>query len=312
MLDIKLFGVGEASHQGKKIPGLFHQLPGQVLCYLLLNRGHSHSRENLGAIFWGDTSIQASKKALRNTLWRLRQSLLQAGVTAEDYLLLDEESVAFITSSSYSLDVEIFEDLVGPCKDLQGSDLSACQVAGLERAVSLYCGDLLEGIYDDWCLYDRERLRLMYISSLHLLMVYYGIHEEYERAIEYGKRLLLLDNTLEKVHRRLMLLYWVHGDRKSALTQYKLCYQILRHELGSDPMQETQRMYRQMLHDRLDPRDWTEIMGPAAPINIPHTTSTDPLCKRIQCELHRLQEMIEDAQAASRSIEHLVTEALNK
>ena len=28
----------------------------------------------------------------------------------------------------------------------------------LEDAVSLYQGDLLEGCYEDWCIYERERL----------------------------------------------------------------------------------------------------------------------------------------------------------
>lgn len=312
MLDFKLFGTGEVSYLGNRITGLFHQLPGYLLCYLVLNRDHAQNREHLAAIFWSDTSVQGAKKALRNSLWRLRQSLQFAGVPVEQYLWLEEESVAFIASSSYTLDVEDFEKLVTPCKDLQGLDVSPAQIAGLETAVSLYRGDLLEGIYDDWCLYDRERLRLMYISTLNKLMVCYGLAQAYDHAIEYGKRLLLLDNTLEKVHRRLMLLYWMNGDRKSALTQYKLCYQILRDELGSNPMRETQELYRQMLHDRIDLREWSEILGSSNPLSIDASTATDPICRRIQCELHRLQEMIEDAQAASRNIEQLVTEALDK
>jgi DNA-binding SARP family transcriptional activator len=312
MLDFKLFGVGEVSYLGSRITGLFHQLPGHLLCYLLLNRDHAQNREHVAAIFWSDACIQRAKKALRNSLWRLRSSLQCAGVPVDRYLLLNEESIAFITSSSYTLDVENFENLVAPCRDLHGLDVSPTQIAGLETAVSLYRGDLLEGIYDDWCLYDRERLRLMYTSTLNKLMVYYGLNQAYEHAIEYGKRLLLLDNTLEKVHRWLMLLYWMNDDRKTALTQYKLCYQILRDELGSYPMQETQGLYRQMLHDRLDPREWNEILGTSHPINIGYSIPADPVSRRIQCELHRLQEMIEDAQTTSRNIEQLVTEALNK
>jgi DNA-binding SARP family transcriptional activator len=314
MLDVKLFGRAGASYAGKKIPNLFHQLPGQILGYLLLNRDHSHSREHLAAIFWSDASIQAAKKALRNALWRLRQSLLLAGVPVGDYVLLDEEGAAFVTTSCYSLDVQTFEDLVMPTKDLLASDLLPSQINGLERAASLYRGDLLEGIYDDWCLYDRERLRLMYVGSLDTLMVYYGSHREYEHAIECGDHLLLLDNTLEKIHRRMMLLYWMQGDRKSALTQYKLCYQIIRDELGSNPMQETQRLYRQMLYDQLDLGSWSDILGSAASVqlHVQLSPSEDPLCRRIQRELRRLQETIEDAQTASRSIEQLVGEALKK
>ena len=199
-----------------------------------------------------------------------------------------------------------------PCKYLQGSDLSPAQVTDLETAVSTYCGDLLEDIYNDWCLYDRERLRLMYISALNKLMVNYSLSHAYEHAIEYGKRLLFLDNTLERVHLQLMLLYWMSGDRKSALTQYKLCYQILHEELGCHPMQETQRIYKQMSHDRIYPKDWREILSSSTPIELNSSNSADPVRKRIQCELHRLQEMIEDAKATSHNIEKLISEALNR
>jgi DNA-binding SARP family transcriptional activator len=312
MLDVKLFGTGEISFLSNKITGLLHQLPGQLLCYLLLNREHPQNREHLAAIFWGDSSLPDSKKDLRNNLWRLRHSLQMADVPVEDYISVDEECVAFIKSSLYTLDVEKFENLVMPCLDVQGCDLSPVQINGLEIAVSLYCGDLLEGIYDDWCLYDRERLRLMHINTLNKLLVYCGLNQAYEHALEYGKRLLFLDNTFEKVHLQLMALYWMSGDHKSALKQYKLCYQILHEELGSCPMQETQRIYQQMLHNHIAPRDWSEILSSSFSLNTNSSTSADPACKRIQSELHRLQEMIEDAQATSRNIEQLITEALNK
>jgi tetratricopeptide (TPR) repeat protein len=220
--------------------------------------------------------------------------------------------VAFIRSSQYKLDVEDFENLVLPCKDIHGFDFAPAQIAGLELAVSLYSGDLLEGIYDDWCLYDRERLRLLYINALNRLMIYYGLRQVYEQAIDYGKRLLSLDNTLEKVHRQLMWLYWMSGDRHAALTQYKLCYQILREELRCNPLHETQRLYRLMLHNRVTSSDWNEILGTSISLNSDLSPSNDPLCNRIQRELHRLQDMIEDTRATSRVIEQLITEALDK
>ena len=312
MLEFCLFGPGEISYQDRKITGLCHQLPGQLLCYLLLNQDRFHNRESLAAIFWGNYSSTDSRKALRNNLWRLRQALQSANIPVEEYIFLNEERVGFISSSPYTFDVENFETLIIPCRDMQGFDLSDLQVANLKTALSIYRGDLLESIYEDWCIYDRERLRMMFISTLHKLMVHSGFIHSYGSAIDYGKRLLALDNTLEKVHRQLMLLYWINGDRKTALTQYSVCRQILREELKCDPMEETKRIYKEMLHDQINPEDWDETLKSSVSTVNCNSNSDDRACKRIQSELHRLQEMIEDAQAASRTIEHLITEALNK
>lgn len=312
MLEFCLFGPGEINYQGKRITGLCHQLPGQLLCYLLLNQERSHNRENLAAVFWGNYSSTDSRKALRNNLWRLRQALQSANIPSEEYIFLDEERVGFNSSSHYTLDVESYENLVIPCSAVQGFDLSDLQVENLKMALRLYRGDLLESVYADWCIYDRERLRMLYISILHKLMVHSGFIRSYGSAIDYGKRLLALDNTLEKVHRQLMLLYWISGDRKTALTQYSICRQILREELKCEPMQETKRIYKQMLRDQINPEDWDETLKSSVSTVNCISNSDDQACKRIQGELHRLQGMIEDAQAASRTIEQLITEALNK
>jgi DNA-binding SARP family transcriptional activator len=70
MLEVKLFGTGEVNYLSKKITVPLHQLPGQLFCYLLLNRNHPQNREHLAAVFWPEASIKDSKKALRNNLWK--------------------------------------------------------------------------------------------------------------------------------------------------------------------------------------------------------------------------------------------------
>jgi DNA-binding SARP family transcriptional activator len=312
MLEVKLFGAGAVSYLSNKISFPLHQLPGQLFCFLVLNRGHPQNREHLAAVFWPDASVKDSKKALRNNLWRLKQSLIAADVPVSEYLLQDEDNLAFIKSSSYQLDVEDFEKLVNPYRDIHGIDLTSAQIKSLEMAVSLYSADLLQDLYEDWCLYDREHLRLLYINTINKLMVCYGMRQGYERAIEYGKRLISIDNTLEKVHRQLMWLYWMSGDHHAALTQYKLCYQTLHEEFRCTPMRETQHIYKLMLHNQVTPSDWNEILGTSDSFTSNPLPSNDPLCDRIQREMRRLQDMIEDTRKTSRIIEQLITEALDK
>jgi DNA-binding SARP family transcriptional activator len=289
--------------------GFPHRQPYYLLCYLLLNRQHSHLREQLAAIFWNEHPTLIARKHLRNALWRLRGALEEIGAPPESYLSFSGDSVS-LTGEGCWLDVEAFETTTTRYRDLAGQDLAGDQAAALADAVSLYSGDLLEGIYDDWCLYDRERLRLLYLSALGKLMSYHGIHGSYEQALACGQRILLSDNTREKVHRQMMQLYWLAGQRDRALAQYKLCVQILRDTLGIAPLGDTRRLHQQMVRGQCDPTTW--------PAFRPTVRGAEPLAEEVfrslaedtLTRLRRLEDTLEQTRLELQSIERLVYEAM--
>ncbi len=310
MLELKLFGTGQACYLGRPLPGFPSQQASLVLCYLLLNRHHPHHREQLAAVFWSDYPTHTSRKYLRNALWRLRQALQAVNASPDSYLAISDDSVSFLTSSLYALDVETFEETVSPYQDVSGGSLTAEQAASLERAASSYGGDLLEGIYEDWCLYDRERLSLLHLSVLGKLVVFHATHGTCERGIAYGERILAHDNTREKVHRQLMCLHWLAGDRNAALAQYKRCAQILREELGIPPMKQTKLLYEQMLHNRFDPATWPgHHSAPSSGLDEPGG-SMQPLAEHALQKLQHLQAMIEETGTELRHVERLISKAL--
>lgn len=249
MLRLSLFGSGQARFHDHLLDGFPYQQPSLLLCYLLLNRNRFHPRERLAAVFWAERPTQVARKRLRNALWRLRQLFLDVGADFGEYLAADEEQVGFTPCGRYWLDIEAFENSVVQYAGVTVGQLQPAEVHDLELAVGLYQGDLLEGIYDDWCLYERERLRHLYEGTLAKLMTYYGHVGQPEQGIAYGRRILALDNTRENVHRQLMLLLWQIGDRYAALGQYRLCCQILRDELGVPPTTETHGLYERIVHD---------------------------------------------------------------
>jgi DNA-binding SARP family transcriptional activator len=310
MLEIRLFGAGQALHCDQPLTGFPSQQSCLLLCYLLLNRQHPQHRERLAAVFWGDCPTRAARKHLRNALWRMRQALQLIGAEPDEYLLISDKSVSFLRSSSYWLDVEAFETTVMRKQDLPGQELTPERAARLEAAVELYAGDLLEGVYEDWCLHDRERLRLMYLSALDKLLVYHGANGAYERGLAYGERILARDKTREKVHRRMMRLYALAGARNAALAQYKLCAQILREELGIPPMERTRRLYEQLLQEAFIPSSW-----PRAPDTPDGSRSqldeTSPLAAHALEKLQRLQALVEEAGTELRHIERLISRALS-
>lgn len=309
MLEVRLFGAGQARYCAQPVPGFPNQQFYSLFCYLLLNRHRPHRREHLAAIFWGEYPTQTSRKYLRDALWRLRTALQAVAAPADDYLAIVDDCVSFSAAGPYWLDVEAFEAALAGQRDRAGEEPTAEHAAALSQAVDLYTGDLLEGVYDDWCLYDRERLRLLYLSALGKLVVYHGANGSYERGLACDERILARDNTREKAHRQMMQLYWLLGERGAALAQYKRCAQILRETLGIAPTEETQRLYQQMIRGQCDPATWFELQRPAAIASTPAHEPRPTLAGRTIERLRRLEVRIEEVRAELRGIEHLLATA---
>ena len=292
MLKFTLFGSGKASYNDDTLPGFPHQQSSLLLCFLLLNRDRPHHRDRLAAIFWEDQPSSVARKYLRNALWRLRQSLREAGAGETNYLTVDEESVSFVPTSRYWLDIEVFESAIGRYRNIPVEKLTEEQAANIEAATALYTGDLLEGVYEDWCLHDRERLQSMYLGALRSLMRFHEQRGQYDHALQYGNRILACDDTREDIHRFIMWLHWLSGDHSSALAQYKRCKQILRDEVGVPPAEETEQLYRLVLRNGHS----TSVIPGRQTTESPshHRDATNSLAHNALHEVHHLQGMMSE------------------
>lgn len=310
MLKVQLFGPGRVQFGDQALPGFPTQQSHWLLCYLILHRAHPQTRERVAATFWGDLPGQAARKSLRNAMWRLRQSLSAAGADPDAYLSADNGSLSMHLGGSDWLDVEIFEQAVAACRDVPGESLSAEQAARLEAAVGLYSGDLLDGIYEDWCLHERERLRLLHVAALQRLMAYHTARGASEAGLRCGQAILGHDITREIVHRQMMRLYWLAGDRDAALAQYRRCAQILRDEIGASPMDETVDLYEQMVSGRYRPgRGAAED---AAPAPADRRAAPDQAAARQAMQrLRRLQSVLDETRSELNQLERLLVAALS-
>lgn len=219
-----------------------------LFAFLALHRRRPHARELLAGRLWGDEPQESARKALRMALWRVR-SVVDADEGAESRSPLRTSAVAveFNQDAEYWLDVEEFERLVHDGEATATAPAGAEAAERLRAAVDLYRGDLLEGTYDDWCLYERERLRLLYHAALERLMRFEQERSAWGEAIALGQRLLALDPLLESVHRELMRCHVERGDRGAALRQFEECVRTLRRELDVEPMPQTRELQDRIL-----------------------------------------------------------------
>ena len=247
----QLFGKFTVQVAGQRTSALDSGKVQELLAYLLIYRDKPHSREGLAELFWQASSTAQAKKYLRQSLWQM-QHLLPKG-EAERLILIEPDWVRIAPGADYWLDVGEFEAAFQLAHGVPGQDLGAEVAASLQRAVTLYRGDLLEGWYSDWCLYERERLQNMWLAMLDKLMSYCEARRDFEDGLSFGMQVLRKDRARERTHRRLMRLAYLAGDRTGALHQYERCVRALEEELNVRPGRRTQDLHRQILNDGLEP-----------------------------------------------------------
>lgn len=286
MLSITLFGKFQAQTENRLLSGFDIRKVQELFCYLLLYRERPHLRETLATLLWSDNPAAQSKKLLRQTLWQLQTALQD--ITSEPVLLIDSEWISLNERADVRLDVALFEAAFAQVQGISGYDLDDAQMRKLEVAVNFFTADLLEGWYQDWCLYERERLRRLLVITLNKLVEYCEKHHQYEEGLFYGNRILRADGAHERTHRQLMKLYYLAGDRTAALRQYRLCVDTLHEELGVAPTRQTQSLYEQIRIDRLSADEPTDLI----PLQTP-TINIEDMLQHLQSLLTELQLQME-------------------
>src|SRR6266545_2887415 len=260
-LDVHLFGKLRVHRSERQLENLDSRKVQELFCYLLLHRDRPHPRETLAGLLWGETSTAQSRANLRRTICQLQRALGDQGCA-----LLVDEWVQIAPQADLWLDVARFEQAFALVQAQPGERLDDRCAKIVEEAVALYTGDLLGGCYQDWCLFERERLQNIYLALLDKLMAYCEAHRTYEQGLGYGTRILRCDRAHEQTHRRMMRLRYLAGDRTAALRQYQRCVAALQEELGIAPTELTQALYVQIRANRLEEPDAPGAAAPTLPL----------------------------------------------
>ncbi|HXU35869.1 MAG TPA: BTAD domain-containing putative transcriptional regulator [Blastocatellia bacterium] len=293
-LAIRLFGKFSAESDGQRLDGIDGGKLQELFCYLLLNRCRPHSREVLAAMLWGDCPTAQSKKYLRQALWQLQTALSFPEQKRNRLLLIDADWVSVNSEADYWFDVREFERSFGEAQGAGGQRFEPDTAARVAKAVDLYRGELLEGRFDDWCLVERERLQNIYLMMLDKLMAYSEAAKHYEAGIGYGARILSCDRAREHTHRRLMRIYYLAGDRTSALREYDRCVAALKEELGVNPARKTSQLFEQIRSDQLETVDALSGSGDSEGVPISQICEALGRLRQVKIALVHFHRQIKD------------------
>src|SRR6266498_4884209 len=231
MLEVRLLGTFEVKYKRKPIS--ISSRPAQSLfAYLVLSAGTSHRREKLAGMLWPDSLEETARDNLRHALWRIRKAL--PSQSKDEYLLVDDLTIAFDTSAEYGLDATALETL--------GENVSADELIAV---LSEYQGELLPGFYDEWVMLEREHLSSIFEHHMARLLSLLQDEKRWLDILEWGERWIKLGQKPEPAYRALMLAHAAKGDMSKVAATYERCVKALK-ELVIEPSEQTRALYQRL------------------------------------------------------------------
>ncbi len=275
-LDLYLTGRIEALLDQRDITREFRtEKERALLAFLAVKSERSHMRDVVGELFWPDRPGGVARTNLRQALAGIRRAL-DDRKNDPPFILSDDETIQFNLRASFSLDVDAFKEQILTVQSHPHSSLESCSVCvrSLEKAVSLYRGEFMEGIYLDdsqhgqeWITFEREQLYSQVLTAVQNLIAYYTQQGDHEQALNFAQQLVNLAPYEESAHRALMQMFSNIGRRSAALEQYQTVKRILQDELGVEPSAETTSLYNLIKAGSISPP--TQPFSATVPVQIP-------------------------------------------
>jgi len=230
--------------------------------YLLIHRAAPVHAELLLDAFWRDSTPEAARRSLYQTVYLVRQTFQAAGA---------DRPVVIQANGGYQLNPELdvwVDSDAFLCRYREGIDAPgeaaahSGMIAALQAAETLYEGDFLaEDLYEEWPVARREELRDAYLDLLDRLSRHFYDTGEDGLCVVYCRKLLEIDACREDIHRRLMRVFARRGERTLALRQYHRCVEALRAELDVEPLAETVSLYEKILENGFHFRPVPDLRG---------------------------------------------------
>ncbi len=250
-LEVRFFGHFEMLCDGVSVPLGRNGKALTILKYLLAHRSRPVSQDHLMGWLWPESNLKKARWSLNSAVHGLRKLLSRCPTSASTTcVLLEEGYYRLCPDIRLSTDVDEFDVHYEEGRRLGSVGRTEEAAAEYEKAIDLYRGDyLVEDLYEDWTMVERERLSNAYMDMLGRLAEHYMETDQPQEGIRACYRVLEKDRCHEDSYRFLMQCYARLGLRGRALRQYRLCERTLGREYGMFPSPETYALYERLLKD---------------------------------------------------------------
>ena len=232
-LEVYGFGTGHVYVNGLPIDTWDGPLPRNLFFFYI---DHPMvTRDEIFETFWPGLGTKEATNVYHVTKRKVSERL--------GYEITSYSSGFYRPSDEFDLqyDVKSFENEVALGEEEHNESIDP-----LHRAIKLYGYEFLHSNNMSWISERRDQLRLTYTSALIRLGRIYQAHNETDMAIGFYLRALREVPEREDIHRDLMSIYSVRGEREKMIAQYKSLEENLKRTLGIAPSSATRALYNSL------------------------------------------------------------------
>jgi DNA-binding SARP family transcriptional activator len=168
---------------------------------------------------WPDVGEPHARASLRTAIWRLHRCAP---------LLVNAGGNVLVLSSEVRIDIRELTDAA--LINLQDAGHVAVRPLSVDAR-----GELLPGWYDDWVIFERERLRQSRLHALDALAERLTAQGRYAEALEAAIECARIEPLRETSNRLIIAIHLAEDNVAEALRHYEFFRDLLRAELGIEP-----------------------------------------------------------------------------
>jgi len=183
---------------------------------------HPQRRTYVAGVLWADVPDERAAASLRSSLWRLNRL---------GHRLVD------VTNTHLRLAPDVDVD-VRRALELAHEVLNQTDGGATEPIEAILDGELLPDWYDEWLVFERERLRQLGLQALEELASRQLSSGRLGPALEGVLTVLRREPLRESAQRLLIRIHLAEGNGAEALRQAHLYRRLLRAHVGIEPSEQ--------------------------------------------------------------------------
>ena len=249
-MSVQFFGNLNIDVREKPIPRITGEKNTTIMAYLLFHHHRPTHREILMEQFWSDFTPSSAKNSLNVAICSLRKNLSKT-FPGQEVIVYDQQSYGINPELKIITDTEKFIHCWKKGNAIESSQGLAPALEIYNSAVNYYKAEFLANLrFENWCEYERDNLKEIYLYILNKLGIHFFSQKEYDACINIGKKMLKEDICLEEVHRKMMKSYYLLGQIDLAHMQYFRCKKALHEELNLNPSEQTVELFNRIQNGR--------------------------------------------------------------
>lgn len=213
-----------------------------LLKWFILNPGRVFSADQLVDLFWPDATSETSHRSLHVTVHSLRYALEPGLPRGQESTFIRRNAnnfYSFHLNETWWIDVVEVQHLLEEVKRLDPVS-DGERIAFYYRKILRHCEQdfLPEEAYEECFQPYRRQYQRVHFQALSHLMTLSVERREYDEALDYAYRALLLDHYYEPAVRAIVSVHVSQGDRLGAIRKLDEFQGVLEEELRTKPSRD--------------------------------------------------------------------------